>query len=485
LFKGSGVAAAVAIFHMRAQVISRSAGRSAIAAAAYRAGERLRDDRTGQMHDYSRKAYVEHREIMAPKTAPEWMRDRAALWSGVEAAEKRKDAQLAREVHFALPRELDRAERVELIRDFCQREFVARGMIADVAIHNPSGRDGGEQPHAHVMLTTRVLTGDGFGAKDREWNDKALYEGWREGWAEHANLALERKGSRERIDHRSFAERGIDREPEPKLGPKAARLERAEMRAAANENRSFAPVTERGAEWESVRARNRVRDQVRGQLELGLRELREVAERVLGQARERLEAAWQGMERAVASVRERFAGGRADGAAGARVDGVDGGAARADGVPVAERAPERPEWEAAERTPAEPSRTAPPSRERLLGREPAREDGDRDKAAGEGRGRSIGEGDAAQSGKPDQAQRDALLGKTPREAQSRDIGERDKGPAKPGPALPGAAGRDALLGKLPLPPGRVVPTLADLLGRGPAKPAPQRPGRDRGGDRDR
>jgi hypothetical protein len=479
---------------MRAQVISRSAGRSAIAAAAYRAGERLRDDRTGQMHDYSRKAYVEHREIMAPETAPEWMRDRAALWSGVEAAEKRKDAQLAREVHFALPRELDRGERVELIRDFCQREFVARGMIADVAIHNPSGRDGGEQPHAHVMLTTRVLTGDGFGPKDREWNDKALYEGWREGWAEHANLALERKGSRERIDHRSFAERGIDREPEPKLGPKAARLERDEMRAAANENRSFAPVTERGAEWERVRARNRVRDQVRGQLELGLRELREVAERVLGQARERLEAAWQGMERAVASVRERFASGRADGAAGDGVDGAAGDGVRVDGVPVPVRAPEReraPPQERAERTPAEPSRTAPPSRERLLGREePTRDDADRDKAAGEGRASGTGERDAAPSGKPDQAQRDALLGKTPRAARPRDICERDKGPAlpdaaRPGPAMPGAAGRDALLGKLPLPPGRVVPTLADLLGRGPAKPAPQRPGRDRGGDRDR
>lgn len=378
----------MAIFHMRAQVISRSAGRSAIAAAAYRAGERLRDERTGQMHDYSRKAYVEHREIMAPETAPAWMQDRAALWSGVEAAEKRKDAQLAREVHFALPRELNPAERVELIRDFCQREFVARGMIADIAIHNPSGRDGGEQPHAHVMLTTRVLTGEGFGAKDRDWNDKALYEGWRAGWAEHANRALERVGSRERIDHRNFAERGIDREPEPKLGPKAARLERAETRAAANENRPVAPVTERGAEWEKVRERNRVRDQMRGQLELGLRELREVAERVLGQAREQFEAAWQRMERAVAIVRERFAVGRADGA-------------RADGVPVPER------------TQAD----TPPSRDKLLGREKsARED--RDRAGAVGKGRADG---AEPPGKPGEAAREALLGKAPLPTPTRPI----------------------------------------------------------------
>jgi hypothetical protein len=416
----------MAIFHMRAQVISRSTGRSAIAAAAYRAGERLRDERTGRLHDYTRKAYVEHREIMVPENAPAWMRDRSMLWSAVEGAERRKDAQLAREVHFALPRELDRMERVELIREFCQREFVARGMIADVAIHNPSGRDGGEQPHAHVMLTTRVLTGDGFGAKDRDWNDKALYEGWRAGWAEHANRALERVGSRERIDHRSFAERGIDREPEPKLGPKAARLERAETRAAANENRPVAPVTERGAEWENVRARNRVRDQVRGQLELGLRELREVAERVLGQAREQLDAAWQRMERAVAIVRERFVGRRADGVAG------DG--ARADGVLVPER------------TLAEPSRAEPPSRDKLLGRGgQAREDADREKAVGDRSGR-----DAGQPGKPVPVERDALLGKT----------------------------------TLPTP-TRLIPTPADLLGRGPLQNTPQLPGRDKGGGRER
>ena len=340
----------MAIFHMRAQVISRSAGRSAIAAAAYRAGERLRDERTGQMHDYSRKAFVEHREILAPgnapawmhdraayragerlrdertgqmhdysrkayvehreilvpENAPAWMHDRAALWSGVEAAEKRKDAQLAREVHFSLPRELDKGQRIDLIREFCQREFVARGMIADVAIHNPSGRDGGEQPHAHVMLTTRVLTGEGFGPKERDWNDKAMYEGWRERWADHANRSLERIGRGERIDHRSFAARGIDREPEPKLGPKAARLERHEQQAAANENRPANVVTERGQEWRAVQERNRRRDELRGRIEVIARGLQRTAQRALNDARERFELIRAHLERAAAVIRDRF-----------------------------------------------------------------------------------------------------------------------------------------------------------------------------------
>jgi hypothetical protein len=313
------------------------------------------------------------------------------------------------------------------------------------------------------MLTTRVLTGEGFGAKDRDWNDKALYEGWRSGWAEHANRALERVGSRERIDHRSFAERGIDREPEPKLGPKAARLERAETRAAANENRPAAPVTERGAEWEGVRERNRVRDQVRGQLELGLRELREVAERVLGQAREQLEAAWQRMERAVASVRERFAGGRAD---GARVDGAVGDGARADGVPVPER------------TPAEPSRAEPPSRDKLLGRDgTARDDRDHGKAAGDGSGRDAGQPGKPGPAAPSPAERDALLGKVPGDVRQRETG-------LPAPSAP--AGREALLGKAPLPtPTRLIPSPADLLGRKPLQNTPQPPGRDKGGGRER
>ena len=362
----------MAIFHMRAQVISRSAGRSAIAAAAYRAGERLRDDRTGQLHDYSRKAYVEHREIMAPDNAPAWMQGRATLWSGVEAAEKRKDAQLAREVHFSLPRELDKGQRIELIREFCQREFVARGMIADIAIHNPSGRDGGEQPHAHVMLTTRVLTGESFGPKERGWNDKALYEAWRERWADHANRSLERVGSGERIDHRSFTERGIDREPEPKLGPKAARLERAEQRAAANENRPAIAVSERGQEWRAVQERNRRRDELRVRLEVVARGLQQVAERALAEARVRLEAVLQRFDRAIILIREWVSRERAAG--------------ESQRAPSAGPELDRPKANVVL------ARAAPAERDRLFGRGAAQAP-DRDRAPTES------------------AQRDALLGR--------------------------------------------------------------------------
>ena len=125
----------VAIYHLSAKVISRAGGRSSVAAAAYRTAGRLRDDRQGLEHDYSRKGGVVHSEIIAPENAPDWMRDRDQLWNAVEAVEKRRDAQLAREIEVALPRELDRGERLELLRGFVQREFVDRGMIADVAVH--------------------------------------------------------------------------------------------------------------------------------------------------------------------------------------------------------------------------------------------------------------------------------------------------------------------------------------------------------------
>ena len=382
----------MAIFHMRAQVISRSAGRSAIAAAAYRAGERLRDERTGQLHDYSRKAYVEHREIMAPDNAPAWMQDRAALWSGVEAAEKRKDAQLAREVHFSLPRELDKGQRIELIREFCQREFVARGMIADIAIHNPSGRDGGEQPHAHVMLTTRVLTGESFGPKERGWNDKALYEAWRERWADHANRSLERIGSGERIEHRSFAERGIDREPEPKLGPKAARLERQEQRAAANENRPVVAVTERGREWRAVQERNRHRDDLRVRLEAVARGFQRTAERVLVEARERFEVIRARLEHAAGVIWDRFTRERHE-------PEIEVGSKSTAPDALTATKPESP-----------PGRAEPEMRHQLLGRDPAKEiDHSESKSDIERRSMLLGRRDRQSTGTP--IDREELFGK--------------------------------------------------------------------------
>ena len=216
----------MADYRLSAQVISRSSGQSAVAAAAYRAGERLHDVRLGEAHDYRRKSGVLHSQIMAPANTPDWMKDRAQLWNAVEAAEKRKDAQLAREIQLSLPHELDHKARVELARRFVQEQFVDRGMIADLAIHTP-GREGDDRNHhAHVMLTMRELTGEGFGKKAREWNGPDVLEGWREQWANHQNREFEKRGLDIRVDHRSYEAQGIDREPTQHLGPTASKMER-------------------------------------------------------------------------------------------------------------------------------------------------------------------------------------------------------------------------------------------------------------------
>lgn len=131
----------MAIYHFSAKMISRSTGRSAVAAAAYRTAERIEDHRQGLEHDYSNRTGVLSSEILVPEGTPDSMKDRATLWNAVEAAERRKDAQLAREVTVALPHELDDAQRGELVRSFVQTAFVDRGMIADVALHAP-GKEG-------------------------------------------------------------------------------------------------------------------------------------------------------------------------------------------------------------------------------------------------------------------------------------------------------------------------------------------------------
>ena len=200
----------MAIYHFRATMISRSAGRSATAAAAYRVGERIEDHRTGLTFDYRARGGVDHVETLAPSNAPAWVQDRAALWNAVEAAETRKNSQVAREIRVALPAELDHGQRVELVREFCQREFVARGMVADIALHAP-GREGDDRNHhAHILLTTREIGPEGFGAKNRDWNAVEMLEGWREAWARDSNRALERCGLDERIDHRTLEAQRIE-----------------------------------------------------------------------------------------------------------------------------------------------------------------------------------------------------------------------------------------------------------------------------------
>ena len=125
----------MAIMHLSAQMISRGAGRSCVAAAAYRAGDRLTDARTGLTHDYTRRRDVREAFTLAPDDAPDWARDRQSLWDAVNAAEKRGDAQTAREVEVSLPRELSSAQQRALIVDYVQRTFVAPGMVADIGIH--------------------------------------------------------------------------------------------------------------------------------------------------------------------------------------------------------------------------------------------------------------------------------------------------------------------------------------------------------------
>ncbi|RYJ04349.1 MAG: Ti-type conjugative transfer relaxase TraA, partial [Acetobacteraceae bacterium] len=243
----------MAIYHLSAKVISRGSGRSAVAAAAYRAAERLHDDRLGRDQDFTAKTGVVHREVLLPEGAPDAWQDRATLWNAVEAAEKRKDAQVAREVEVALPRELSPAEGIALARDFAAREFVARGMVADVCVHWPQGADGEAKPHAHILLTTRrVEPGqDGeagrFGAKAREWNATELLVGWRERWAGLANARLAEQGHDARVDHRSLAAQGISLEPQHKVGPAGQR--RAERGEAA----------ERRAEHDAIARRNGAR----------------------------------------------------------------------------------------------------------------------------------------------------------------------------------------------------------------------------------
>jgi Ti-type conjugative transfer relaxase TraA len=214
----------MAIYHFSVQVISRAQGRSAVGAAAYRAGERLHDERLDRDHDFRAKSGVEHSEIMLPEGAPEQWRDRERLWNDVEAFEKRKDAQLAREVEFAIPREMTKAQGIELARDFVGQEFVARGMIADLNVHWDIGADGQPKPHAHVMLTMREVGPDGFGQKVREWNGKENVEQWRERWADHVNARLAELDIDARIDHRSLEAQGIGLEPQDKIGPAASRM---------------------------------------------------------------------------------------------------------------------------------------------------------------------------------------------------------------------------------------------------------------------
>jgi Ti-type conjugative transfer relaxase TraA len=213
----------MAIYHFSAKVISRANGSSAVASAAYRSASELHDDRLGRDHDFSNKAGVIHSEVMLPQGAPERLNDRTTLWNEMEAGEKRKDAQLAREVEFSIPREMNEKQGVQLARDFVKKQFVDRGMVADLNVHWDKAKDGTPKPHAHVMMTMREVGPDGFGKKNRDWNSTELLKDWREAWSAHVNERMAEIGLEGRIDHRSYEAQGIGLEPQHKIGPAASR----------------------------------------------------------------------------------------------------------------------------------------------------------------------------------------------------------------------------------------------------------------------
>jgi hypothetical protein len=232
----------MAIYHLEAQIIGRSDGRSAIACAAYRAGEAITDERTGTVHRHGDPARVVHAEVLAPEGAPAWARDRAALWNRVEVGERRKDAQLAREFELALPVELTLAQQRDLVRGWVAAELTPHGVIADIGIHDERKPGKPANPHSHVMVTMRGLAadGEGFGPKLRQLNWNGTISRWRESWAEHVNGALERAGLDERVDHRSHADRGLEIEPTTKEGPAARGIEaRGKVSARMARNRAI------------------------------------------------------------------------------------------------------------------------------------------------------------------------------------------------------------------------------------------------------
>ncbi|MEQ9891136.1 MobQ family relaxase [Pectobacterium aroidearum] len=191
----------MAIFHLEFKIVKRSEGMSSCRKAAYHNRSRITDDRTGNTYDFSHRADLFHHQILAPVSAPAHIiESSAALWNEVERVERQKDGQTARYFDVAIPCELSNEDKIKLVAEYCQKNFVDKGMIADIAFHDLNGNN----PHAHVMLTLKPITADGFGKKERSWNDKKNVILWRESWSVIANRFLTAAGSNERIDHRSI-----------------------------------------------------------------------------------------------------------------------------------------------------------------------------------------------------------------------------------------------------------------------------------------
>ena len=353
----------MSIYHCSIKVISRSGGRSAVSAEAYRAGEKLKDNETGQVHDYTHKGGVVMSEILLPEHAPERLADRQTLWNEVQSVEKRSDAQLAREIEVAFPVEMTRDEQIECVRDYIGENFVSEGMVADWALHDK----GDGNPHAHIMLTMRGFDEDGewrkkqksvfansrdaagkavydpalpsYDTRDREgtsqyripaldkdgkqkmrvregkgmeylwekvsipandWNDHSKAEIWRASWADHCNRYLRPE---KKIDHRSYERQELDIEATIHEGVTARQMERE------------GSVSDRCEYNRGVRERNSIRemlsDMAREVVDLIIEKAREIYDRYKELARshrDRGETGRDGRTDGDASIGERKTG---------------------------------------------------------------------------------------------------------------------------------------------------------------------------------
>jgi ATP-dependent exoDNAse (exonuclease V) alpha subunit len=256
-----------AMYHLSVKPVSRSSGRSATAAIAYRTAEKIIDERTNQLHDYTKKQGVVHEEIFLPPNSPDWANDRGKLWNAAEAAEKRKDARVAREYEIAIQKELTKEQGIELVRDFGKEIRDRYGVAVDIAVHKDHERNwegekkGFEGYHAHVMTTTRKMEREGLGEKaeielsDTKRASLGLGKGSdeiekvREMWELSANKHLEMANQEKRIDRRTLKEQGIDREPTLHLGHHATSMERRGEKTEIGEvNRSIELAYQRGIE---------------------------------------------------------------------------------------------------------------------------------------------------------------------------------------------------------------------------------------------
>ncbi|PLY39462.1 conjugal transfer protein TraA [Janthinobacterium sp. ROICE36] len=224
----------MAIYHLSVKQISRSAGRSSTAAAAYRAGCEIADKRTGEVHDYTRKGGIASTDMVLPDGAPEWAKDRSALWNAAEAAERRKDACVAREFEVALPDELSPEERRRLAVDFAKEMANAEGCAVDVSIHAPGKEGDSRNHHAHILRTTRKVGPDGLTDKlntEKAGRNRAAdLDAVRTRWAVLTNERLRENGIDAQVDHRSLKDQGIDRIPTSHLGPFVTGMERRGVR---------------------------------------------------------------------------------------------------------------------------------------------------------------------------------------------------------------------------------------------------------------